>query len=125
MLKIVHLITGGGALLLSFAPSLRSETLPYLQQPDAIYLALFGLTNLLLAWFSWRYQDTAGAQAIYWHDNPKLEWTWTLVTGAIMIQITGHHLVHPHPRISGSCVTGSSTSILPGTLCCIPPGLHW
>jgi CspA family cold shock protein len=49
MLKIVHLITGGGALLLSFAPSLRSETLPYLQQPDAIYLALFGLTNLLLA----------------------------------------------------------------------------
>lgn len=49
MLKIVHLITGGGALLLSFAPSLRSETLPYLQQPDALYLALFGLTNLLLA----------------------------------------------------------------------------
>ncbi|WJN60857.1 Cold shock protein of CSP family [Pseudomonas sp. SO81] len=49
MLKIVHLITGGGALLLSFAPSLRSETLPYLQQPDAIYLALFGLANLLLA----------------------------------------------------------------------------
>jgi CspA family cold shock protein len=49
MLKIVHLITGGGALLLSFAPSLRSETLPYLQQPDALYLALFGLINLLLA----------------------------------------------------------------------------
>jgi CspA family cold shock protein len=49
MLKIVHLITGGGALLLSFAPTLRSETLPYLQQPDALYLALFGLTNLLLA----------------------------------------------------------------------------
>jgi CspA family cold shock protein len=49
MLKIVHLITGGGALLLSFAPSLRSETLPYLQQPDALYLGLLGLINLLLA----------------------------------------------------------------------------
>lgn len=49
MLKIVHLITGCGALLLSLVPSLRSATLPYLQQPDALYLALFGLTNLLLA----------------------------------------------------------------------------
>ncbi len=49
MLKIVHLITGGGALLLSFAPSLRNEDLSYLQQPDALYLAFFGLINLLLA----------------------------------------------------------------------------
>jgi len=49
MLKIVHLITGGGALLLSFAPSLRNEALPYLLQADAIYLALFGLINLLVA----------------------------------------------------------------------------
>jgi len=49
MLKIVHLLTGATALLLSFVPSLRSDTLPYLQQPDAIYLALFGLFNLLLA----------------------------------------------------------------------------
>jgi len=49
MLKIVHLLTGAAALLLSFIPSLRSETLPYLQQPDALYLALFGFINLLLA----------------------------------------------------------------------------
>jgi CspA family cold shock protein len=49
MLKIVHLITGGGALLLSLAPSLRNQALPLLQQPDALYLALFGLSNLLLA----------------------------------------------------------------------------
>lgn len=49
MLKIVHLITGGGALLLSFTPSLRNDELSYLQQPDALYLALFGLANLLLA----------------------------------------------------------------------------
>ncbi len=49
MLKIVHLITGAVALLLSFIPSLRSEALPYLQQPDALYLAFFGLLNLILA----------------------------------------------------------------------------
>lgn len=49
MLKIVHLITGGGALLLSFLPSLRNETLPFLQQPDALYLALFGISNLFMA----------------------------------------------------------------------------
>ena len=49
MLKIVHLITGGGALLLSFVPSLQSQALPYLQQPDAVYLALLGLINLFAA----------------------------------------------------------------------------
>lgn len=50
MLKIIHLVTGAAALLLSFIPSLRSEAqLPYLLQPDALYLALFGLLNLLIA----------------------------------------------------------------------------
>jgi cytochrome c oxidase subunit 2 len=46
--------------------------------------SVFILTNLLLAYFGWRYQDREGARAAYWHDNPKLEWTWTLVTAAIM-----------------------------------------
>ena len=41
MLKIVHLITGAAALLLSFIPSLQSEALPYLQHPDALYQAFF------------------------------------------------------------------------------------
>ncbi|MBC9251730.1 cold-shock protein [Pseudomonas alcaligenes] len=49
MLKIVHLLTGVAALLLSFAPSLRNESLPYLQHADGLYLAIYGLTNLLLA----------------------------------------------------------------------------
>jgi CspA family cold shock protein len=49
MLKIVHLLTGAAALLLSFIPSLRAEAVPYLQQPDALYLAFFGLLNLTLA----------------------------------------------------------------------------
>lgn len=49
MLKIVHLLSGAAALLLSFIPSLRNEALPYLQQSDALYLGLFGLFNLLYA----------------------------------------------------------------------------
>ena len=49
MFKIVHLLTGAAALLLSFFPSLRSEAVPYLQQPDALYLAFFGLLNLVIA----------------------------------------------------------------------------
>jgi CspA family cold shock protein len=49
MLKIVHLLTGFTALLLSFVPSLSNDTLPFLQQPEALSLALFGLLNLILA----------------------------------------------------------------------------
>lgn len=49
MLKIVHLLTGAAALLLSFIPSLRNDAAPYLAQPDALYLGLFGLFNLLYA----------------------------------------------------------------------------
>lgn len=45
---------------------------------------VFIITNLLLAWFGYRYQDQPGAVAAYWHDNSRLEWTWTLITAAIM-----------------------------------------
>lgn len=48
MLRIVHLLTGALALALSFAPSLRADAIPYLQNADAVYLALLGLTALLL-----------------------------------------------------------------------------
>lgn len=49
MLKIVHIFTGVTALLLSFIPSLNQESLPYLQQPEALYLAFLGFINLLQA----------------------------------------------------------------------------
>ena len=49
MLKIVHLLTGVAALLLSFIPGLRTEAIPYLPQPDALYLASSGLLHLTLA----------------------------------------------------------------------------
>lgn len=49
MPKIVQLLTGVVALLLSFIPSLGGASLPYPLQSDAIYLALFGLINLAFA----------------------------------------------------------------------------
>jgi cytochrome c oxidase subunit 2 len=49
---------------------------------------VFIITNLLLAWFTYRYQAREGEPAVYWHDNPRLEWTWTLVTAAIMLVFT-------------------------------------
>lgn len=62
MLKIVHLITGGSALLLSFAPSLQSQAPNLLQHPDALYLTLFGLANLLFAPLQPSRQPGAGNQ---------------------------------------------------------------
>ncbi|WP_090352283.1 cold-shock protein [Pseudomonas oryzae] len=49
MLKTVHLLSGAAALLLSFVPSLRADAQPWLQQPEALYLAFTGLANLLVA----------------------------------------------------------------------------
>lgn len=45
---------------------------------------VFVATNLLLAYFGWRYQDRPGARAAYWHDNNRLEWSWSLVTAGIL-----------------------------------------
>jgi cytochrome c oxidase subunit 2 len=57
---------------------------------DALWLSLvvtgavFILTNLTLAWVSFRFQDGPGARAAYWHDNHRLEWTWTVATAVVM-----------------------------------------
>ncbi|AHY42229.1 cold shock domain-containing protein [Stutzerimonas decontaminans] len=48
MLKIVHVLAGVIALLLSFAPSLRGA-LPLLLQPEALCLLMLGLLNVQFA----------------------------------------------------------------------------
>jgi cytochrome c oxidase subunit II len=45
---------------------------------------VFIITNLMLAYFGWRFQDQPGARSGYTHDNPRLEWTWTIITAVIM-----------------------------------------
>ncbi|KPB72227.1 MULTISPECIES: cold-shock protein [Pseudomonas syringae group] len=92
MLKIVHLVTGAAALLLSFIPSLRSETLsPYLQQPDALGLAFFGLLNLVLA-----------PVIPYWNRGPRHN-LQNLVSALLVIAVVIQTLVLlvPLPFIAG------------------------
>ncbi|MBX8608350.1 cold-shock protein [Pseudomonas cichorii] len=87
MLKIVHLVTGAAALLLSLIPSLRSE----MPQPDALYLAFFGLLNLVLA-----------PVIPYWNRGPRHKLqnlVSALLVLAVIIQILT--LLVPLDKIAG------------------------
>ncbi|MDN4545570.1 cold-shock protein [Pseudomonas sp. C32] len=91
MLKIVHLLIGAAALLLSFIPSLQSEALPYLQQPDALYLAFFGLLNLTLA-----------PVIPYWNKGPRHQ-LQNLVSALLVLAVVLQTLtlIAPMPVIAG------------------------
>ncbi|WPN29013.1 cold-shock protein [Pseudomonas sp. P5_109] len=91
MLKIVHLLIGTAALLLSFIPSLHSEALPYLQQPDALYLAFFGLLNLTLA-----------PVIPYWNKGPRHQ-LQNLVSALLVLAVVLQTLtlIAPMPVIAG------------------------
>ncbi|CAI8866229.1 MULTISPECIES: cold-shock protein [Pseudomonas] len=91
MLKIVHLLIGAAALLLSFIPSLQSEALPYLQQPDALYLAFFGLLNLTLA-----------PVIPYWNKGPRHQ-LQNLVSALLVLSVVLQTLtlIAPMPVIAG------------------------
>lgn len=84
---VVLVVVSTVAFLRPWLPELVSDRIAI---DNAMWVSLlvtgvvFIATNLLLAWFGFRYQDAPGATAAYWHDNPRLEWTWTLVTAAIM-----------------------------------------
>ncbi|MBT2341362.1 MULTISPECIES: cold-shock protein [Pseudomonas] len=91
MLKIVHLLMGAAALLLSFIPSLGSEATPYLQHPDALYLAFFGLLNLILA-----------PVIPYWNKGPRHQLqnlVSVLLVLAVALQTLA--LLAPMPEIAG------------------------
>ncbi|WP_317851116.1 MULTISPECIES: cold-shock protein [unclassified Pseudomonas] len=91
MLKIVHLLIGAAALLLSFIPSLQSEALPYLQQSDALYLAFFGLLNLTLA-----------PVIPYWNKGPRHQ-LQNLVSALLVLSVVLQTLtlIAPMPVIAG------------------------
>jgi CspA family cold shock protein len=91
MLKIVHLLMGAAALLLSFIPSLQAEAVPYLQQPDALYLALFGLLNLTLA-----------PVIPYWNKGPRHQ-LQNLVSALLILAVVLQTLtlIAPMPVIAG------------------------
>ncbi|MDI2140900.1 MULTISPECIES: cold-shock protein [unclassified Pseudomonas] len=91
MLKIVHLLMGAAALLLSFIPSLRPEAVPYLQQPDALYLAFFGLLNLVIA-----------PVIPYWNKGPR-QHLQNLVSALLVLTVVLQTLtlIAPMPVIAG------------------------
>lgn len=91
MLKIVHLLTGAAALLLSFIPSLQSEAVPYLQHPDALYLAFLGLLNLILA-----------PVIPYWNKGPRHQ-LQNLVSALLVLAVVLQTLtlLAPMPEIGG------------------------
>ena len=91
MLKIVHLLMGAAALLLSFVPGLGSDAIPYLQQPDALYLAFFGLLNLTLA-----------PVIPYWNKGPRHQ-LQNLVSALLVLAVVLQTLtlLAPMPVIAG------------------------
>jgi CspA family cold shock protein len=91
MLKIVHLLMGAAALLLSFIPSLKAEAVPYLQQPDALYLAFFGLLNLVIA-----------PVIPYWNKGPR-QHLQNLVSALLVLPVVLQTLtlIAPMPVIAG------------------------
>ncbi len=46
---------------------------------------MFLVTELLLTWAVFRYRSDAPGRASHWHDNKKLEITWTAVTALILL----------------------------------------
>ena len=91
MLKIVHLLTGAAALLLSFIPSLQSDAVPYLQHADALYLAFLGLLNLALA-----------PVIPYWNKGPRHQ-LQNLVSALLVLAVVLQTLtlLAPMPEIGG------------------------
>jgi cold shock protein len=103
MLNIVHLLAGVAALLVSGIPSLKSTALPWLQQPDALYLALFGLLNLV--------QVTTNPQP----RQPKLRYAASLLL-LIAVLLQALFLLLPLQQIVGH--PGILFSLTSATLAC-------
>ncbi|QAX82222.1 cold shock domain-containing protein [Candidatus Pseudomonas adelgestsugas] len=91
MLKIVHLLTGVIALLLSLIPSMQPEKLPYLEQQDALYLVLFGLINMTLA-----------PMIHYWHKSTRHQ-LQHLVSALLVLTVIVQaiFLLVPIPEVGG------------------------
>lgn len=64
MLRIVHLLAGVSALLLSFIPTFGTDSPTLLQQPEAVFLVAFGLFNLLVAGLSTNQPASAVRKAV-------------------------------------------------------------
>jgi cytochrome c oxidase subunit 2 len=46
---------------------------------------VFFLAQVGLGYFIWRYRAKGDEKALYWHENPKLEATWTIATAIVFV----------------------------------------
>ena len=46
---------------------------------------VFFLAQLALGYFIWKYRARGTERAVYWHDNPRLEMTWTIGTLVLFV----------------------------------------
>jgi len=46
---------------------------------------VFFLAQVALGYFIWRYRARGAERATYWHESPKLEVTWTVLTAIVFI----------------------------------------
>jgi cytochrome c oxidase subunit 2 len=51
----------------------------------AISGLVFFLAHLGLGYFIWKYRARGSERASYWHESPKLETTWTVITAIVFI----------------------------------------
>jgi cytochrome c oxidase subunit 2 len=51
----------------------------------AIAGTVFFLAQVGLGYFIWRYRGRGSERASYWHENAKLEATWTIITAVVFI----------------------------------------
>jgi cytochrome c oxidase subunit II len=45
----------------------------------------FFLSQIMLGYFIWKFRARGKERALYWHENPKLEATWTIITLIIFV----------------------------------------
>jgi cytochrome c oxidase subunit 2 len=51
----------------------------------AVAGAVFFLAQVGLGYFIWKFRARGAGRAIYWHENPTLEMTWTVITAIIFL----------------------------------------
>lgn len=70
-------------------PELVSEHGAAVDRQLALTLLIAGIVffaaQVGLGWFIWRYRARGTGRASYWHESPKLELTWTLITAVVFI----------------------------------------
>jgi CspA family cold shock protein len=121
MFRIVHLLAGVTALLLSFIPTFGAQSPTLLQQPDAVYLVIFGLFNLLAAGLSADQPASTARKAVsvlivlavalqafvllaplpLVAEQPSVLLALTALAAAVIVQLAGYLPARRQPSAAG------------------------